>query len=429
MLSLALEPECAALSFCKLRNRGELADYSDDNCDEQENKYYLVFDIGGGTVDITVLKHIPPGSYETSIAPKGCEYGGMKVNEEFSKFLAKIVGDKNFSKFFSKNQTNKVALSKMINCDFEKLKVEFGEDANYPGLVYQGENKFRLMLDRNFVECYGQRSIEKRVKNHNDSQVTFNIEKHTLVFTYNKMAEFFQPVLQGITECVVHALNEVDMKNIDVVFIAGGFGGCKYVFNHLKTVVSCYYGAKAKKLLRFVVPKHHQLAVSRGGVHYCREPNTITARVMDATYGIAIAVPFEEGLHKEDHHVYNEENIKFCEKVFKPLVFKGDKVSKDQYFNTEMLPLQQDQTTAVVKLYCSTNPNRGKVQYIDDDDVTSIGQLKLDLKTDEYGIVPNSGRQLKVSVCFSSTEITVQAQASYLPEEPTVKGFFDFLSK
>ena len=424
MLNLALEPECAALKICKLHNM-DIADYS-DRCDDPAKKNYLVFDIGGGTVDITMLKHIPPDSYETVIPPKGCAYGGMKVNDAFSKFLQKLVQDKGFSQFLSKSQTHQVSLSNIINDGFEKLKQKFGDEANYPGLVGQSEEVFRLILDRKFVDYY-KRSIQRGLKSINDPRVTFSAESYVLTFTYSKMAEFFEPTLQSITECVVHSLEEVDMKAIDLVYVAGGFGGCKYVFYHLKTIVSCYYGTKTRKLYAFVVPKDHTLAVSQGGVHYCQHPDIITARTMDASYGIATAVQFEEGVHEEERATYNEENVKFCSKVFHPFVRKGDKVQvHHELFSIEPIPLQQDQTTAEFEFY---RTDRSNVKYIDEDGVEKIGKLKLDLETDKYGIVPNDGRQLKISVCFSSTEITAQAQALYLPDEPTVKTFLDFLSK
>ena len=426
MLNLALEPECAALSVCKLQGPVDIADYA-DRCDDRANKNYLVFDIGGGTVDITVLKHISHAdSYETVIPPKGCEYGGMKVNENFSKFLQKVVKDEGFSKFLSNRQTkngHKVRLLSMINGAFDKLKVEFGDEANYPGLVEQADEKFSLILDRKFVEFYKQ-AIPKGLKGLNDPRVTFSMENYVLEFTYSKMAEFFEPVLQGITECVVLSLKSVDMEAIDLVYVAGGFGGCKYVFNHLKTVVSCYYGAASRKVYNFIVPKYHTIAVSRGGVHYCQQPDIITARIMDASYGIGIVVPFEEEVHEEQKAVYNEENVKFCDKIFHPFVRKGDKVKLHELFSIKTTPLLQDQTTAEFEFY---RTDLDDVKYVDEKGVKSIGKLKLDLETDRYGTVPNDGRQLKISVCFSSTEIIAHAQALYLPGEPTVKAFLDFL--
>ena len=429
MLNLALEPECAALYACKLRNSTDTPDYS-DLCDDQAKKNYLVLDIGGGTVDITVLKHNPPDSYEIVIPPKGGPYGGMKVNETFSNFLQKIVQDKNFSQFlsqfWSKTETDhQVRLSSIIYEEFEQLKQQFGDEADYPGLVRQVEKELRLILDFKFVECY-KRSIQRGLKNLNDPRVTFNADTYVLAFTYSKMAEFFEPTLQNITKCIVHSLDEVDMKAIDLVYVAGGFGGCKYVFYHLKTVVSCYYGAKTRKVYPFVVPKDHTLAVSLGGIHYCQHPDIISARIMDASYGIATVVPFEEEEHDEKNAIYDEENVKFCKKVFHPLVLKGEKVQAHQHFSIEPTPLQQDQTTAEFEFY---RTDRSNVKYIDEDGVDFIGKLKLDLETAQYGIIPNAGRQLKLSVCFSSAEITAQAQALYLPGKPTVTTFFDFLSK
>ena len=76
-------------------------------------------------------------------------------NEMFSNFLQKIVQDKGFSQFLSKTETDhQVRLLSIIYEEFEELKQQFGDEADYPGLVRQVEKELRLILDRKFVECY-----------------------------------------------------------------------------------------------------------------------------------------------------------------------------------------------------------------------------------------------------------------------------------
>lgn len=433
-LTLALEPECTALSCCKETP----AAYADVCKADQTTSSYCVFDCGGGTIDITALKYISATkSYKVIIPPMGsAECGGMKVNEEFSQFLQNVVQDENFLRFLSKNRSyHQAILSKIIYYAFENLKVEFGQDANYPGCVGQTSTTLYLALERTFVDFYGKRKIRRRVSELKNPAVSFDFESYTLVMTYPKMAEFFEPILQNISECVVDATKMVDMETINAIYISGGFGGCRYVFKHISTVLFSNCDRKAMKSVSVTVPKNHTLAVSLGAIHYCMNPSIISARIMDASYGIGIAYRFEEGKHSEKHATFDEKGVKFCQNVFRPFVHMNEQVTVNESFTTELLPLQVQQTEAKFGFFrhWTTNPDdHHKVVYITDEDVKKIGELVLNLNSENHDSarIPYSERNIQVSMTFGSTEITAQAQALYLPKQPPVKtADLDFLSK
>ena len=271
MLKIVLEPLCVALSYWKCQN-DNMADHSDLD-QYQANKSYLILDIGADTLDITTLMYTENG-YVIDTPPLGDTSGGMKVNEMFSRFLQYLVDDHEFARFQSGGAwfSNKplpeyqAALSSMIYYEFEKLKVEFGNEVSYP---LSKEGTMYLLLDHKFVN-FGR--FRRRIQQCNDPRIHLNGD--TLQIQYIKMAEFFQPVLESIEECVLRALDNVQMDKIDAVLFAGGFGGCKYVFEFLKEVIlrRCTCRKPA-----FLVPTLYELVVSRGGVYYCRQPEIIVA--------------------------------------------------------------------------------------------------------------------------------------------------------
>ena len=109
---LALEPECAALSFRQYSN-DDMADYSDTCAGDLDVKNnYLVLDIGGGTVTI------------------------------------------------------------IINIGFEKIKKDFGNTESEE----ESQDCFRLMLDRRFLQFYTQRFIQQQVQRPSKLQVKINGE-------------------------------------------------------------------------------------------------------------------------------------------------------------------------------------------------------------------------------------------------------------
>lgn len=54
---------------------------------------YMVADLGGGTVDITVHKKADDGTLEELIPASGGPSGGTSVDKEYEKFLEKIGGE------------------------------------------------------------------------------------------------------------------------------------------------------------------------------------------------------------------------------------------------------------------------------------------------------------------------------------------------
>ena len=417
MLKIALEPECAALSYCKYQN-DNMADYS-DRYQYQANKSYLVLDIGGGTLDITTLMYTEDG-YVIDTPHLGNTSGGMKVNNVFSDFLQDLVGDHNFTSFRSGGAwfSNKplpefqAALSSMIYYDFEKLKVEFGDKVSYP---LSEEGTLYLLLERKFVN-FGR--FRRKIQQCNVPGI--RVMNDTLHIRYSKMAEFFQPVLQSIKECVLQTLDKVEMDKIDAVLFAGGFGGCKYVFEFLKSVISRRCTSRKPA---FLVPTQYKLVVSRGGVYYCRQPEIIVARKIDASYGLGVSYTFLEGIHREDYAYRDDDGTKKCGNVVQIFVEKDQIVKTNEVYTIDTTPVYKVQPRSTYNFYRSTNPN---VVYTTDEKTEKIGELVIDTPNPDN--LPKHKRNLRITVSFSYTEITARTQALYLPGQPLVQTTLDCLT-
>ena len=443
-LSLALEPECVAL-YCQQLPIDLIAEYADQNVND--TKSCIVLDIGGGTVDITALKQVA-GSYEVTITPTGNKFGGTEVNEEFRRFLQQIVGDKDFRSFLKNRSTHEehnALLQKIIYRDFEKEKVDFGSKVDYlirrraetqPAYVPETQaNKqvpvpfessctphddfrFRVELPEAFLKCYKKMLQQELKKRHG---VKLEESKRLLMFGDSMMKSFFEPVLFGIGCPVIRAVNEAKKNGLSVVYMAGGFGGCKYVYQYLKDKIKLLL-QDTKFNVPLIVPTDHMLAVCRGAVLYGRNPGAITMRKMEASYGIRVSKPFKEGEH-EECHAYDDQGTKRCGNIFRPFVVQGDRVKADEVFTITLAPQFQTDTEARIGFYCSTNPD---VRYTSDADTSQIGEIKLSIPnpTDQ----PVTERIIEIAMNLSSTEIKATAQASYLNDKPLVSTVLDFLN-
>ena len=435
-LSLALEPECVALHCHQLPN-DQFAAFSDPIKNPDNMKNCLVLDIGGGTVDITALKQDEDQAhcYEVTVPPTGNEFGGRQVNQRFKEFLQALVGDNGFESFSSDQITREecnAILQKIVNHDFEQMKVEFGSHASYPVLAVvddrampvcvQASNSFmdktewlRLELPQEFLDCYSTR-INQKLKN----EQNVRLHRRLLMINYSKMASFFDPVLEQMGYLVIQAVREANESgHLSVVYMAGGFGGCKYVYQYLKDKIEL---SLPNTNVPLIVPTDHTLAVCKGAVLYGRNPGAITIRKMEASYGIRVSKPFKEGVHEEDH-AYVDQGTKRCGNIFRPFVVQGDKVKANDVFTIKLAPQFQTDTEARIEFYSSTNPD---VRYTNDAGTRRIGEIKLSIPnpTDQ----PVTERTIEITMNLSSTEIKVTARALYLNDKPQVSAVLDFLN-
>lgn len=433
-LSLALEPESAAM-YCQGLPvpKDTFALYSQKPGSSTE--CYMVLDIGGGTVDITVHTKDDSGNIKVVIPPTGNASGGRKINDKFYDLLAELVKEKDrqhakkkgygpfhFPKFcaFLENEGNegfhRAVLAKIVYCDFEERKQTFGNKKPGDG------KSVRLILHEKFLHTYKD-ALVKEVSARK-SKMSFNENTSILELKPSQMEELFRPVIDGVISCVVTTLQNV-RGNIDVIYVVGGFGGCRYTYEKLMEAI---HGFSKYQSIPLVVPLHHTWAVSQGAVIYRNHPGKITARVMDASYGIGCTVSFKEGTHDEHYAYYDPDTKeKRCKDVFLVFAKKGKTVSAGDLFKDTLTPYSSKDTSTSFSFYRATDPT---IRYIVDKHgnrtVQNLGSgLKLDIPNPND--TPKSKRKMEVCMDFSNTEIKVQACALYLPNQPPVKAVLDLL--
>ena len=457
-LTLALEPECVAI-YCKNLPNDRIA-YADKKIIPENVKSYLILDIGGGTVDITAITKVRSDSvvdltmvksdqdsltsltkfkgvtYEVVVPPTGNDFGGNIVNQLFEKFLWETVNDDRFEQLLKKGKKNgrheeyKAMLQKIVHHDFEALKVSFGEKESYmlpvtsdakPAVRYHADESqacflteiFRLKLPPEFLDFYKANKIYKQLQKGSGVRIKEGI----LMISSSKMASFFEPVLQDMAGCVKKFTNEITRKDpFDIAFIAGGFGGCKYVYSFLKRILD--------DNLPLLVPTNHKLAVAMGAVQYARAPQVIMKRTMDASYGVRVCQKYDKERHTTSHAYFGKDGDPYCGDIFKLFVAAGHSVNTTDVFTTVVTPQDDSDTEAKISIYRSSSPT---VKYTDDEGVQKIGEIRLNVPNPD--ILRVEERKIEVSMSFSSTEIKVQAHALYLPYNPQVTAALDFLTK
>ena len=414
-LSLALEPEVAAIYSQNVTSQEVI--YAKSVSLIPPKTRYMVLDIGGGTVDVTAHVEVPGGVKVVSI-PTGNSWGGTKVNEQFSIMLEKIVGDKDFRSFLGTgDQSQQMAIiNNLLFKEFEDQKISFGRKK----AVEMG-NEMIIKIPNKLVSFYKASKIVEAVENLQGIEFdddSLYIEKEVVE------NELFGPALKGIIDATLKALNDIEYQ-IDTIYLVGGFGGCKYVYEKIKQPIIELYSSKDLQC-EIVIPTTPSLAVVQGAVLWRKHPEFIKARRADATYGTAGSLPFDESRHDWHYRLPIEEHNEYrCDKIFCVFLQKGEIANANEIFTTNMIPIRDDCTTMTITLY--STPRLG-VQYTVDTDghplVTEIGELIIDIPNPDK--LSREQRRVDISMDFSGTEI--QAKAKYRVTGKEVKTVCDFLS-
>ena len=376
----------------------------------------MVIDIGGGTVDITAHAEVGDDIIVQNI-PTGNACGGTQVNEAFSQLLQKLTKDAEYRRFKASNASLQAKRSANINMilynDFEGQKCLFGQESIQEIAIDLG--KIAGFYNKELKEVQGMEGIE-----YDSDSSTLYMNKEFVEL------QLFGPVISGIKGCLNEAIAD-NRYEADAFYLVGGFGSCKYVYKKLKEVIENAYASQGRdQCPSILTPIDPHLAVAQGAVLWRKNPEIIKLRKSDATYGIAISVPFDEAKHDKHYkYLHKEDRIYRCDSIFFPFLKRSETPDYNEVMVTSLVPHNQSDKEVCIKIFSTSKPD---VQYVVDKNrkstVNEIGQLLLHVPNPKK--LPKSQRIIDVIMDFSGTEI--QAKAKYRVDESEVKTVCDFLS-
>ena len=407
---LALEPEAAALSCQELTGQMKLEKYCEAApIPASQSLRYLVVDIGGGTVDIAA--HLVGETSNVEIPPMGNEFGGTAVNRAFQQFFSEVICSETIAAFVEEDEKNKANFNALFYYKFEKEKITFGDTMDCTEVYKLQSESLVLNFDQKFCRAFGN-DLKKIGATHPWVECTHDDDM--LHIKYSKIAELFQPAVDGIIECMLTALKEVELKGkVDVIYLVGGFGGCKYIYSQVKAAMEARPGSP----IRVVVPGDHNLAVVRGAVRFGANPQVISSRKADTTYGMAVSIPFKKG-HDKFYSYKDARGKVWSNDVFSVCVEKGESIDSGKVYTQTVSPPDHSQKTMKLELLMT---DKTGVQYIRDKDgkrtVERAGCLVIDLS--ERSSSQHDSHKINVTLDFSGTEL--KARAHFAKEQDDTK--------
>ena len=413
---LALEPEAAALS-CQALSQKHTADYCKATPSPQsESLRYLVVDIGGGTVDIAahlVQKGERGITSGVDMPPQGNGFGGTAVNRAFEEFLSSLISKEHIAAFVEADEKNRALLNGFLYSSFEKEKLRFGDVVDPTDDRMLSSEFLVLKLDPKFCLAFGN-DLKKIGATH--PHVEYSHDEQQLCISYTKVKELFQPAVDGILECTNTALEMVEKKgNVDVIYLVGGFGGCKYIYGQLEKFLK----ETSRHSIRIIVPREHNLAVIRGAVLFGTNPQLFSSRIADATYGMAISIPYQEG-HNEAYSYKDARGKTWTNDVFSVCIEKGESIESGIVFKQTVSQPRRQQKTMTLELLSTKQTGIQYVRNTSGDRIVNFaGSIVIELpKLSSFATPP----AIDVTLDFSGTEI--RARAHFQNERDDSKDIF-----
>ncbi|KAK3100215.1 hypothetical protein FSP39_016447 [Pinctada imbricata] len=393
-LSLALEPEAAAL-FCRYssieKQGGEIIKMA-------AKTKYMVLDCGGGTVDITIHEVLGSKYIKEIYKANGGSWGGTTVDNAFWEILQEVLGGDVIDEFKSDHKYHEMEI---INT-FE-IKKRYVDENTVKDIILSVPSALE-----DTVKKKHKKPIAKVLEANEKYNGKLKGGKGRLRISPDLFRSFFDYACTSIVGHLRDLLNSPQLESVDTILMVGGFSESPILQHAIKTSFSS---------IRVLVPHNASIAVLNGAVLCGHEPETVHSRVCRFTYGVEIALPFEDGVDKRSYRFKDTRNRTMCHKRFKVIVNEGDEVAIDSASTFQLIEVEgRDHFHFTLPVFVSEN---GCPRYTTE--CTKIGEVKIDSNdacTDDI-------RTFKVEMVFGYIESRVKV--TDIKAKKSVSAKFDFL--
>nr|XP_022295601.1 heat shock 70 kDa protein 12A-like isoform X2 [Crassostrea virginica] len=396
-LVLALESEAASI-YCQFCHYGEQTDEDTFSINDafrrllKEKREYMVVDLGGGTVDITVHKSTEDQNLEEVMSATGGPFGGTTVDTAFEKLL-EIIGSKDILSTFKKLYMEDYLL---MSNEFEAKKRDDGDHTVRITIPLV----FETLIKRNRKQTI----VTILEKSEYKELVTYKNKK--LCIQPSLFKSFFQEATDGIIKCIADVLKHDSCAKVSDIIMVGGFSESRVIQRSLKKKFNSF---------RFLIPDEPVLAVLKGAVYFGHLPNAISIRVARYTYGVQICPKFKPG-DPEDKKIILGGSER-CKGVLHPIVRRGDRIQAGRGYRHYFFPLENEE-----KFNCGFYVSEQREpKYVDDIGCRRLGSLTIEIPNTKQDKLP----KIEETFIFGETELTFFAkiQGSRQP----IKCCFDML--
>ncbi|QLY29324.1 HSP70 family protein [Nocardia huaxiensis] len=384
-LLLAVEPEVAAL-YC----RHDVGLPGTDTAGDR----FMVVDAGGGTVDITAYEVTEHGLIEIGYTSGG-GHGSTYLDQDFiGQAMVRRLGRGALDAAYEKDRGS---FADLLDA-WERAKLGFDPTAGHD-LVVSLNNRLYRNLDTDAREKLA------RAQNGIDDEIILDpVEAIGL----------FDRTVEPILDLVDEQLTRIGGAGVGRVLLVGGFAQSRHLQNQLRQRI----GSRST----LVIPSKPAWAVLIGAVHYALAPSTaIAGRRSRFTYGVATAMPFEDGRDPEQYRTRGYAEDVWCDNRFDIFVRAGEIIGSGHEVRRTYRPLHDGQITIDFRIFTAVD---AEPRYVSDSGCGKVGDMTVDA-TGSLAL-PTADRVAEVTMTFGGTEIAVRARD--LESDRDVRVTLDFVT-
>ncbi|XP_033742793.1 heat shock 70 kDa protein 12A-like [Pecten maximus] len=379
-LMIALEPEAASI-YCQHIPVERASNSFLESA--RAGLAYMVVDLGGGTLDITIHQRQPDKTLKELHEATGGALGGKSVDDAFEKFVEEIVGQENIQQLKETSMDDYVHLLR----EFEMKKRQITEIK---------PEKVSMSVPFALVELLQKdkkrKGIDNAVKNSKfSSNVTSARQK--LQIQNTEFRKFFQPTIDGIIKHMEDILYDEKFMDVKYILMVGGFSDCVLVQNAIRHRFT-------EKVV--IVPDDAGLAVLKGAVLYGHQPRSISSRVARFTYGIQSWPAFDPRNHPADKKIVID-GVARCQDVFFKYIEIGQQVTPGHAESQVFQALKPDEESLECSVYVSSKRDP---LFVDEEGCRELGVLKVPLGSSRR----RGPAEVEETLIFGETELHVRAR-------------------
>ncbi|XP_063411608.1 heat shock 70 kDa protein 12B-like [Mytilus trossulus] len=373
MLKIALEPEAASI-YC------QTFPYPGSKDITKAGSKYVVADLGGGTVDITVHEKLNDGTLKELERARGTACGGTSIDKAFYQLMIRVFGAPLLHKMKSHYPSCHLALERC----FEGVKRTLHPDKT--GYV-------NVTIPYATLDSLCQSELGKNI---NGIAKSSSISKHFQLLG-DKLridASFALSLFKSTSDSIVSLLESIVQKRILTdtagIILVGGFAECKVIQENVQT---------AFPRQNIILQEDPGSVVLKGAVLFGYKSDYISSRIGRHTYGVRKTSHFDKNKYPEHRKTYINGEEK-CKNVFDTFMEAKTSIALGHINEKTYVTCLPFQKRLTVEVYYTDNQN---VIYTDGNDCTLLGKLSLDILNPTKHI-----RYITAIFHFGDTEFSVK---------------------
>ncbi|CAG2195876.1 unnamed protein product [Mytilus edulis] len=339
---------------------------------------YMVADLGGGTIDVTVHEKIPNGTLKEVTKASGNGCGGTSVDDAFIQLFVRIFGRPLLNSLKSESPESYLYLLRSI----ENVKRTFQPTQN---------RKVNLTIPYATLDDLCQSNLGETIKNVlSSSSLACNIEicKDKMRIGPEFAKSLFTTTCDNVITLTQSVLQQGTVANVSSILLVGGFAECKMIQNAIKA---------AFQSINIILQDDSGVIVLKGAVLFGYKSDIISSRIARYTYGVCCTVLFDENIHDERRKITINGKEK-CDNKFSPFLAINTSIplghTIEKYnFSTE------SPTGCWCQVFIT---DRNNVMYTDTGECTLLGEFEINISNPE-----RRRRGLKAVFNFGDTEFSV----------------------